>query len=169
MPETTEIINYFSPLNPTLPAQIINHLTQKSLTLSTAESLTGGFLGQTLTTIPGASKVYQGGVITYTNQAKMTLLNIPSELLDKYSAVSFECAQAMAQNVQRILNSNYSLATTGLAGPDGDGLNPVGTVFIALSTPKETIVRKLQFTNHSRGEVREATVRIALEWLLSIL
>ena len=126
-------------------------------------------MGQALTAVPGASHVYQGGFITYTNQAKMRLLNIPSALLEKYSAVSTECAQAMAENARHILNADYCLATTGLAGPDGDGINPVGTVFIALSTPNETFVRQFCFKNHSRREVREETVRFALEWLLAVL
>ena len=164
-----QIIEHFTPLDPALPLKVIERLQQMNMALATAESLTGGFLGQSLTAVPGASKAYQGGVITYTNQVKMTLLNIPAEVLEKYSAVSLECAQAMAENVRRILKSDYSLATTGLAGPDGDGINPVGTVFIALSTPNETFVRQFCFKNHSRREVREETVRFALEWLLAVL
>ena len=169
MSETAEIISTFSPLDYSKAEKIIACLRQKNLTLATAESLSGGFLGQALTAVPGASHVYQGGFITYTNQAKMRLLNIPSALLEKYSAVSTECAQAMAENARHILNVDYCLATTGLAGPDGDGINPVGTVFIALSTAEKTYVRQLLFTKHSRQEVREMTVRLALEWLLDSL
>lgn len=164
-----QIIEHFTPLDPALPLKVIERLQQMNMALATAESLTGGFLGQSLTAVPGASKAYQGGVITYTNQVKMTLLNIPAEVLEKYSAVSTECAQAMAENARHILNADYCLATTGLAGPDGDGINPVGTVFIALSTPNETFVRQFCFKNHSRREVREETVRFALEWLLAVL
>ena len=137
--------------------------------LVTAESCTGGGIGSALTSVPGSSAVYKGGVICYTNWVKEHILGVPRHLLEKHGAVSAPVAQAMAQGVRKALEADISLSVTGLAGPGGDEYgNPVGTVFIGCDSAAGTEVREYHFTG-DRAAVREQAVTAALELVLQVL
>lgn len=160
----------YPTFDPQIAQKVVHTLQKTNLTLSTAESLTGGAVGAAITAIPGASSVYKGGFITYTDQAKEQLLHIPTEILRSHSAVSMECAQAMAENTRQILRSDFALALTGFAGPgSGNKFHPVGTVFIALSTAQDTFIHKLYFSNPLRELIRQSCTQYALQLLLSQL
>ena len=138
-------------------------------TLATAESCTGGGIGSALTSVPGSSAVYKGGVICYTNWVKEHVLGVASQLLEEFGAVSAPVAQAMAQGVRKALEADISLSVTGLAGPGGDEYgNPVGTVFIGCDSIRGTEVREYHF-NGDRAYVREQAVQAALELVLETL
>ena len=123
---------------------VLTRLRQQGLTLSTAESCTGGLIAKRLTDVAGASAAFLGGVVSYTNGVKAGVLGVPRDLLDRYGAVSAPVARAMAEGVRRLTGSDLSVSVTGLAGPDGDDRgNPVGTVYLGLSLPGETLVRRL--------------------------
>ena len=144
---------------------VITRLRQQGLTLSAAESCTGGLIAKRITDLPGASCVFRGGVVSYTNEVKASVLGVPQETLDRYGAVSEPVARAMAEGVRRITGSDLSVATTGLAGPDGDDRgNPVGTVFVALSTPERTAVRHMN-CGSGRDRVRMLASHCAFDLL----
>ena len=135
-------------------------------TLATAESLTGGGIGSALTGVSGASAVYKGGIISYTNQVKHSILGVPMEMLDRYGAVSAPVAKAMAEGVRRVLDADVSVSVTGLAGPGGDDYgNPVGTVFIGYSDAAVTEVRHCLFEG-DRESIRKQTAEAALKLIL---
>lgn len=138
-------------------------------TLVTAESITGGGIGEALTAVPGASSVYRGGVISYCDDVKHRVLGVPPEVLEQFGAVSQLTAQAMALGVRELLQADFALSVTGLAGPGGDELgHPVGTVFIGYSDEKKTLAREYHFTG-SREEIRNRTIRTALELILEMI
>lgn len=137
-------------------------------TLATAESCTGGGIGQALTSVPGSSSVFLGGIISYTNAVKRKLLGVSDSLLEEFGAVSKEVAAAMAQGAVEALGAYAAISVTGLAGPDGDDRgNPVGTVFIGYRDPQNSAVRKYHFSG-SRGEIRQQAVEAALCLALSM-
>ena len=147
-----------------LSAKVLTALAGKRL--ATAESLTGGGIGQALTSVSGASAVFAGGIISYTNRVKHRILGVPMELLDTFGAVSAPVAQAMARGALGLLEADAAVAVTGLAGPDGDEFgNPVGTVFIGYADEKTAFARAYHFEG-SREEVREQTVCAALALVL---
>jgi len=127
-------------------------------TLAVAESCTGGYLAQSITSNPGSSAFFKGGVVAYSNEIKNKILGVPSELLEKYGAVSQEVAEAMALGAQKNLNTEYSVATTGIAGPDGGTEEkPVGTVWIAVAGPSGIRSKKYNFRhNRERNIIRTA-------------
>ncbi len=160
--KTTDTLNKIS--------EIFN---KKGLTLACAESCTGGLLGHTITSVPGCSAWFLGGVISYSNNAKTDLLNVFKETIAEYGAVSGETALEMAAGVRQSLGSEVSIAITGIAGPGGGSeAKPVGTVFLALDFSEETglapIVKRLQLSG-SRAEIKEQTVREALTSLCEAL
>ncbi|CAL9374645.1 CinA family protein [Nocardiopsis dassonvillei] len=131
-------------------------------TCATAESLTGGLVGAHLTTIPGASGTYRGGVVAYATDAKDSVLGVPADLLAEHGAVHPEVAGHMALGVRRLLGSDYGVAVTGVAGPDPQDGQPVGTVFVAVATPDgATRGRRFRFTGDRAG-IRYRTVEGAL-------
>ena len=135
-------------------------------TLVTAESLTGGGIGSCLTAVPGSSRIYKGGVISYTNQVKQSVLGVDGGVLEKLGAVSEETAAAMVSGVRRLLCADVAVSVTGLAGPDADEFgNPVGTVFIGYEDARKSFVRKFLFSG-DRDDVRNQTIRTALTILL---
>ena len=138
---------------------------EKHLTLSAAESCTGGLIAKRLTDLPGASQVFLGGVVSYTNGVKQHALGVPASLLEACGAVSAPVARAMAVGVRVLTGSDLALSVTGLAGPDGDDRgNPVGTVFTALSAPEGTFVRRLSLGG-SRERIRTLSAHHALDLL----
>jgi PncC family amidohydrolase len=152
----------------TLVARLALALAAQGRTLSTAESCTGGLVGARLTALPGSSKWYLGGVITYSNELKKELLGIPTELLESHGAVSQETAQAMVEGVRKNTGSDLALSITGIAGPDGGtSEKPVGLVYIGVAAPSpfETTVYKHQLEG-SRAEIRKEAARAALQHVL---
>ncbi len=141
----------------------------KGRTLATAESLTGGMIGAALTAVPGASAVYKGGVVSYTNEVKQNVLGVSSEILERYGAVSPWTAGAMASGVRKLLKTDFAVAVTGLAGPGGDEFgHPVGTVFIGFESGSRAEVRQYRFEG-DREAVRQQTVMAALKLVLEQL
>ena len=136
-------------------------------TLVTAESLTGGGIGALLTSVPGASQVYKGGVISYTDEVKRELLGVPGAYLTEFGAVSAPVAEAMAMGAKLYLQADVAVSVTGLAGPDGDAYgNPVGTVFIGYADAKGVSVGEYHFSG-DREEVRNQTILAALYLILT--
>ena len=140
-------------------------LTQKQMTLSTAESFTGGKIAERITAAPGASRYYKGTVVSYATEAKVQLLGVDKTLVQKHSVVSEEVAIAMAENVKKMLNTDFSIATTGNAGPTkGDSDEEVGTVFIAISSPQRSFAQKFVMGKH-RERITQKSVNKAFELL----
>ena len=135
-------------------------------TLVTAESLTGGGIGAVLTAVPGASRVYKGGIISYTDTVKREVLGVPSAYLATFGAVSAPVAEAMAVGARQKLQADVAVSVTGLAGPDGDAFgNPVGTVFIGYADAHGSLAREYHFSG-DRESVRNQTIRTALALVL---
>ena len=150
----------------TLSSKVLEALAGK--TLVTAESLTGGGIGSSLTAISGSSAVYKGGVISYTNEVKAKILGVPKETLEEYGAVSAPVAEAMAQGVRRLLEADIAVSVTGLAGPGGDEYgNPVGTVFIGYCDERQAVVKHCHFDGN-RDDVRNQTIEEALKLVLEM-
>lgn len=140
-------------------------LLRHNLTLASAESCTGGMIGDTLTEISGVSQVYLGGVIAYANAAKMALLAVPAAVLKAHGAVSAETAQLMALGARQCFSSSVALATTGIAGPGGGTPDkPVGLVYVALATPQGVAARRLHWDG-DRHTNKQRSVLAALDWL----
>jgi PncC family amidohydrolase len=138
----------------------------KGKTLATAESCTGGMIGAALTAVPGASKVYKGGVVSYWSEVKQALLGVDPEDLKNLGPVSAQVAGSMADGARKALHTDYGISVTGLAGPDGDEFGkPVGTVFVGLSTRSKTVARQFRFYG-DREDVRNQAARAALEFIL---
>ena len=147
-----------------LSADVLKALAGKRL--ATAESLTGGGIGASITSVSGASKVYAGGIISYTNEVKHRVLGVPVEYLDTLGAVSGPVAQAMAEGAKRVLNAEVAVSVTGLAGPDGDEFgHPVGTVFIGYADEHTAFAREYHFAG-DREQVRAQTIQAALKLVL---
>ena len=147
-----------------LCSEVLSALAGK--TLVTAESLTGGGIGEAITSVSGASAVYCGGVISYTNQVKNRVLGVPEEILERYGAVSAWTAGYMASGVRKLLEADVAVSVTGLAGPGGDEYgNPVGTVFIGYEDGFHAEVRRFCFTG-TREDVRIQTIEAALKLIL---
>ena len=137
--------------------------------LATAESLTGGGIGAELTSVPGSSAVFKGGVISYTNWVKHHILGVSQEALDTLGAVSAPVARQMAEGARSALEADLAVAVTGLAGPSGDDFgHPVGTVFIGFADGDRSLSREYHFEG-SREEVRRQTIEAALSLVLQYL
>ena len=142
----------------TLEAIIGQLLKQKGKTLSTAESCTGGYIAHLITSIPGSSAYFTGSVVAYSNSVKENILKVKPETLNKFGAVSEAVVLEMASNVRKIFNTDYSIAVSGIAGPDGGTEEkPVGTTWIAIATPAKSFAKKFLFgDNRERNIVRTA-------------
>ena len=147
-----------------LSSEVISRLGGK--TLVTAESLTGGGIGESLTSVPGASLVYKGGVISYVNDVKRDVLGVPQEILDRYGAVSSWTAGYMSSGVRKLLKADIAVSVTGLAGPGGDEFgHAVGTVYIGYDSDGKSLVKEFHFLGN-RQEIRNQTVQAALKLIL---
>lgn len=147
----------------TIEVVLGNLLTEQNLTLATAESCTGGKIASMLTEIPGASKYFKGSVVSYASQAKVDVLQISEEILEKYSVVSAEITEAMALSVQQMMKTDFAIATTGNAGPSkGDSDAEIGSVFIAIATPNGVFSEEFNF-GQPREKVIDRAVSKALE------
>ncbi len=148
-----------------IEASVAKLLTDKKYTLSTAESFTGGKISSSLTALPGASKYFKGTLVSYATATKIETLGVPEALVSQCSVVSAEVACAMATNVKELLHTDFAIATTGNAGPEkGDSQAPIGTVFIAIATPKGTFAQQFTMGNH-RERIVQKSVNKAFELL----
>lgn len=148
---------------------VISFLRQAGKTLATAESCTGGLLGKLLTDVPGSSAVYPGGVISYCNEVKRAVLGVDVGLLEREGAVCACVAEQMAQGVRRLMNADYGISTTGVAGPGCDDRgNPEGLVYAAIADHSSVKVLKLQL-HGTREEIREAAAKTLFSELLCIM
>ncbi len=141
--------------------------TAKGLTLSAAESCTGGLICHLLTTVPGASSYFRAGVVTYSAQSKRTLLGIEQKGFTAYGVVSSEAARRMAEKIRHLTKTDIAVSTTGNLGPDVLEKKPKGLVYIAVSTRNGTVVRKCAFKG-TRGQIKERAAHAALELLAEV-
>ncbi len=140
-------------------------LADRGLTISVAESCTGGLIGSIITDVPGSSRYFLGGVIAYSNQSKLEILNVSSGTIAEHGAVSDQTVLEMAGGIKRLFNSHLGLAVTGIAGPEGGSREkPVGTVFIGLAAEDRIFTAGHRF-HGTREEIKQETARMALDYL----
>ena len=150
-----------------LNKKIISQLKRKALKLAIAESCTGGMLSSAITSVGGASKVFSMGLVTYSNQAKMSILKVPKKIIQKHGAVSIQCCLSMVNNLSKISKSKMCVSITGIAGPKGGTKQkPVGLVYIGIKNGKKIVVSKNQFKNKGRSAIQKATVKKALNLII---
>jgi nicotinamide-nucleotide amidase len=150
--------------------QIINLLKNKKITLSIAESCTGGMLSQVITSVSGASEVFKFGIITYSNQSKIKHLKVPLKLIKQYGSVSEECCQSMLNNLSRVSKAKLNIVITGIAGPSGGSeLKPIGLVYIGIKKNNRTKIKKYLFRNKNRKNVRINSVKKSLELIKNFI
>lgn len=150
-------------------ARIIHSIfKKKGLTLSVAESCTGGLICHYLTALPGASNFFEAGVVTYSAEAKKRILGIPQKIFSAYGIVSEETARQMAKRVRTLTRTDFAVSTTGNLGPDVIENKPKGLVFVAVSSKKRTVIKQLQL-NGTRAAVKEKAVLSALAFLAEVV
>ena len=145
-------------------------LIKKRLTISVAESCTGGLLAHNLTKLANSSKYFQMGLTTYSNQAKIKILKINKKIIKKYGAVSEECCKSMVQNLNKISKSKINVSITGIAGPGGASKNkPVGLVYIGIKKGKTVLIEKNKFKSKNRNSIKKLTVRKVIKIILNLI
>ena len=150
--------------------KLINLLKKKKLKISFAESCTGGLMSSIITSNSGSSKVFNLGLVTYSNQAKQKILKVPNKIIKKYGAVSVQCCLSMVNNLSKISNSHINISITGIAGPKGGTKKkPVGLVFIGLKFKRKIFIKKYLFKNKTRNNFQKITVNTVLKIILSII
>ena len=150
--------------------KLINLLKKKKLKISFAESCTGGLLSSIITSNTGSSKVFDLGLVTYSNQAKQKILKVPNKIIKKYGAVSAQCCLSMVNNLSKISKSHINISITGIAGPKGGTRKkPVGLVFIGLKFKRKILINKYLFKNKSRINFQKITVNKVIKTVLSIV
>jgi len=153
-----------------LSQKIVSVLSKKKLKISFAESCTGGLLSSSITSINGSSKAFTLGLVTYSNQAKIKILNVPKRIIIKHGAVSYQTCLSMVKNLNKISKTNISVSITGVAGPKGGTKQkPVGLVFIGIKKSNKTLVKKFLFKSKKRNSIQKATVNKALKMILKII
>ena len=153
-----------------LSLKIVKLLTKKKLTVSFAESCTGGLLASSITSISGSSKVFNMGLVTYSNNAKVKLLKVPKKTISKNGAVSYETCLSMVKNLSKISKSNISISITGVAGPNGGTKEkPVGLVYIGLKKGSRIIIKKNLFKSKKRVSIQKVTAKEAFKMILNTL
>ena len=154
----------------TLNKKIISLLKRKKLSLAIAESCTGGMLSSTIVSVSGSSKVFTMGLITYSNQAKTSVLKVSQKIIKKYGAVSVQCCLAMVNNLSKISKSKICVSVTGIAGPKGGSKQkPVGLVYIGIRKDKIVKVNRYVFKNRGRNYIQKAAVNKALKLTYNFL
>ena len=149
---------------------LVKKLINKKLKISFAESCTGGLLASSITSISGASKVFNIGLVTYSNQAKIKFLKVNKNIIKKYGAVSHECCLAMVKNLSKISKSNINVSITGVAGPNGGTKQkPVGLVYIGVKKGNKTYINKCFFKGNKRTLIQKATVKKAIGLVIRII
>tara|TARA_B100001142_G_scaffold300838_1_gene325937 strand:- start:418 stop:879 length:462 start_codon:yes stop_codon:yes gene_type:complete len=148
---------------------LIKKLVKKKLKISFVESCTGGLLASSITSISGASKIFNLGLVTYSNQAKIKFLKVNKNIIKKYGAVSHECCLAMVNNLSKISKAHINVSITGIAGPNGGTkLKPVGLVYIGVKKGNKIRINKCFFKSKKRLSIQKATVKKALDLILKI-
>ena len=148
---------------------LVKILIKKKLKISFAESCTGGLLASSITSISGASKIFNLGFVTYSNQAKIRFLNVNKNILRKYGAVSHECCLAMVNNLSKISKANINVSITGIAGPKGGKKKkPIGLVFIGVKKGNKTQIYKYSFKAKKRLSVQKAAVKKTLDLVFRV-
>ena len=150
--------------------KLVKKLIQKKLKISFAESCTGGMLASSITSVNGSSKVFNLGLITYSNSAKINVLKIKKSIIQKYGAVSAECCEAMVNNLAKISKAQINVSVTGIAGPKGGSkLKPVGLVYIGVKKSNKIVITKNFFKHKTRGSIQKASVKKSLEIIKSLI
>jgi nicotinamide-nucleotide amidase len=145
-------------------------LIKKKLTISAAESCTGGLLAHNLTKLANSSKYFQMGLTTYSNQAKIKILKVNKNIIKKYGAVSKECCKSMVQNLSKISKSKINVSITGIAGPGGASKNkPIGLVYIGIKKGEALIVKENRFKSNNRNSIQKLTVREVIKIVLNLI
>jgi len=145
-------------------------LIKKKLTISVAESCTGGLLAHNLTKLANSSKYFQMGLTTYSNQAKMKILKVNKNIINKYGAVSNECCKTMVQNLSKISKSKINISITGIAGPGGASKNkPVGLVYIGIKKGKTLLIKENRFKSKKRNLIQTLTVKEVIKTILKLI
>ena len=153
-----------------LNKKIILLIKRKKMKLSIAESCTGGMLSSAITSVSGSSKIFTMGLVTYSNQAKTSLLKVPKKIIKQYGAVSFQCCLAMVNNLSKISKSKVCVSITGIAGPKGGSKQkPVGLVYIGIRVGKKVVVNKCNFKNKGRIFIQKQTVKKTLNLLAQLI
>ena len=146
---------------------LIKLLIKKKIKISFAESCTGGLLASKITSINGASKVFNLGLITYSNQSKIEVVKVNKNIIKKYGAVSYECCKSMVNNLAKISKANINISITGIAGPKGGTKQkPVGLVYIGIKKGNKIKVNEYLFKSQKRSSIQRATVKKALDLIL---
>mgnify|MGYP001452144949 CR=1 FL=1 len=150
--------------------KIVKLLIKKKLKISFAESCTGGLLSSTITSINGASKVFNIGLVTYSNHSKINVLGVSKKIIKKYGAVSEQCCSAMVNNLKKISKSHICVSITGIAGPNGGSKQkPIGLVYIGIKKGNKINVNKSLFKNKGRLYIQKATVKKASNLILKVI
>jgi len=153
-----------------LSQKVVKLLTKKKLKISFAESCTGGLLSSAITSVSGSSKVFNLGLVTYSNQSKIKVLKVSKKIIRKYGAVSEQVCKAMAKNVSKIGKTNMSVSVTGIAGPSGGTKKkPVGLVYVGIKKGNKISIKKYLFKNKGRSYIQKTTVNKCLGLILSAL
>ena len=153
-----------------LVKKIVNGLIKKKLTISTAESCTGGLLSSAITSVAGSSKVFKLGLVTYSNRSKIKVLKVLKNIIRKYGAVSEQVCLAMVMNLNKISKTSISISITGIAGPSGGTkIKPVGLVYVGIKKGNRVEVKKYLFKNKGRSYIQKAAVNKSLGLILSFL
>ena len=153
-----------------LNKKIILLIKKKKMKLAIAESCTGGMLSSAITSVSGSSKVFTMGLVTYSNHAKTSILNVSQKLIKKYGAVSVKCCSSMVNNLSKISKSKVCISITGIAGPKGGSKQkPVGLVYIGIKFGKKIFVNKCNFKNKGRIFIQKQTVKKSLNLLLKLI
>ena len=149
---------------------LVRKLIKKKLKVSFAESCTGGLLSSSLTSVSGSSKVFNLGLVTYSNKAKIDILKVSKKIINKYGAVSNECCLSMVKNLSRISKANICVSITGITGPNGGTkLKPVGLVYIGIKKGNKIIIKKKIFKRKNRISIQKATVKTSLKIISEII
>ena len=153
-----------------LANKLVKKLIQKKLKISFAESCTGGMLSSTITSVSGSSKVFNLGLVTYSNKTKVDILKVPKKVITKYGAVSKECCRSMVEGLSKISRANISVSITGIAGPNGGTkYKPVGLVYIGVKKGNKIIIKENLFKNKNRLFIQKKSVFISLEIINKII
>ena len=153
-----------------LAHKLVRELIRKKLKISFAESCTGGMLSSTITSVSGSSKIFNLGLITYSNKTKIDILKVPKKIIIKHGSVSQECCLSMVKNLSKISKANISVSITGIAGPSGGTkLKPVGLVYIGIKKGNKIIIKENLFKNKNRLAIQKATVITSLNTINKII
>jgi len=153
-----------------LARKIVSSLKRKKIKIAVAESCTGGMLSSSIIAVSGSSIIFTIGLVTYSNQAKIKILNVPKKIINKYGAVSVQCCLSMVSNLSKISKAKACVSITGIAGPKGGSKEkPVGLVFIGIKVGKKVIVNKCNFKNKGRLFIQKQSVKKSLNLLLKLV